>query len=232
MDRRRISVRVFDTGSKSGDRALFDTTINVGLTDTAMIEIPVAKRRACTVAVWADAGGMNPPYDISDFASVVATGTLRADCFAATAVVVPDNKTDSLFLSLKRPVARLDIIAADSVLPGHTARLIYNGFVPSAFSLFADRAVDATASPVTDYPASGTELICRDHLFAPPEGTATVSFAVEILDPKGKRKAISDPVTAELRRGCITVVKGRFFSATGSGVTISTDFEGDYNIRL
>ena len=63
---------------------------------------------------------------------------------------------------------------------------------------------------------------------------AGVQLAVEIYDRQtGEKIGSSATITAPLKRGKTTEIRGRFLtSKADAGVGINPDFDGDYNIEI
>ena len=156
------------------------------------------------------------------------------------------NQTQwTINVEMKRPVAKFEIISNDlqefveskvSDLSQYKAKIKYVGYMPNAYSLFADRPVasdtggmfDSTLTKLTDTEVS----LGFDYVFVSGNGT-TVTVRIEIYDNEDQLISLSDPITIPLKPDHHTIVKGRFMTQdTSNGVDIDTSFGGDYNIIL
>ena len=118
----------------------------------------------------------------------------------------------------------------------YKAKIKYVGYMPNAYSLFADRPVasvtggmfDSTMTKLTDTDVS----LGFDYVFVSGNGT-TVTIRIEIYDNEDHLISLSDPITIPSKPDHHTIVKGRFMTQdTSNGVDIDTGFGGDYNIIL
>lgn len=148
-------------------------------------------------------------------------------------------------VEMKRPVAKFEIISNDlkefveskaNDFNQYKAKIKYVGYMPNAYSLFADRPVasvtggmfDSTMTKLTDTDVS----LGFDYVFVSGNGT-TVTIRIEIYDNEDHLISLSDPITIPLKPDHHTIVKGRFMTQdTSNGVDIDTGFGGDYNIIL
>ena len=210
------------------------------------------------VMIWSDlvrSSEDNHFYNIDSFTEITLQGyhngnTDHRDVFCGKNYIsLPINRGNqthwTINVEMKRPIAKFEIISNDlqefvetkaSDFNQYKAKIQYVGYMPNAYSLFADRPVasvtggvfDSTLTKLTDTEVS----LGFDYVFVSGNGT-TVTVRIGIYDNEDHLISLSDPITIPLKPDHHTIVKGRFMTQdTSNGVDIDTGFGGDYNIIL
>ena len=121
-------------------------------------------------------------------------------------------------------------------LDDYVVRILYNGFMPSAFNMHTGRPNDSktgvlfesTLKKLNDDEA----LMGFDYVLA-HEGDASVTIALGLFDKDGNELAGVDNINIPLRRNMLTTIKGSFLLQESSGgVSINPDFDGEFNLYL
>ena len=117
-----------------------------------------------------------------------------------------------------------------------TVVIRYNLFMPCSYNHFTDKPADAwtgvsftsAMQPLKD----NTMQMGYDYIFVNGNET-TINLTVEVYDKNGEMISSSRPIDVPIVRSRLTVVSGAFLTskATG-GVSISPDYDGDYNIEI
>ena len=159
-------------------------------------------------------------------------------------------------LDMKRPLARFLFISTDvdeflnSRRPGanrtsqrppslsdYMVKVRYSGYMPIAFNAFTDRPFDSRLGQWFESTPQAIDsreaMLGFDYMFV-NGAEAGVQLAVEIYDRQtGEKIGSSATITAPLKRGKTTEIRGRFLtSKADAGVGINPDFDGDYNIEI
>ena len=152
---------------------------------------------------------------------------------------------DTIDISMKRPLAKFEIIANDllefvdmkgSDLNLYKTKIQYIGFMPNTYSLFADRPVasitgemfESSLKKLTD-----TEVTMGfDYVFVSDNGSM-VTLRIGIYDNKDQLISLSEPITIPVKPDHHTQLKGKFLMQNSSnGVDIDPNWGGDHNIIL
>lgn len=151
---------------------------------------------------------------------------------------IPEAAEHHIHVAMARPTARFEFVTTDWTddFAGCRVRFLYTGYMPCSFNMFTDRPADSRTGVWFDStiePTSGTEAVLGfDYVFV-NGSEASVAVAIEIYSAKGERIAASDVIDVPLVRGRLTVVRGEFLTAQGTGgIGIRPDFDGDYNIEI
>lgn len=187
----------------------------------------------------------------------------RRDAFAGSAAFSvtanPDDaaamRSNSVMVEMRRPMAAFRFEASDlhdfikqhkisdneaaDVLEGYKILFRYAEYMPCSFDAATDAPVNSrvAASFVGESALQADDdgyiSLGTDFVFVHKQETS-VSVAVEIHDLKrGEAVAKSGPFLVPLHRNKLTIVRGRFLTATsGTGVIIDTSFAGDYDIKI
>lgn len=129
-----------------------------------------------------------------------------------------------------RPVPSID-------LDDYTIRFRYTGYMPSVYNAHIDKPVDSRTGASYDGsigPTEGNEAeLGSDFVFVNGHETS-VAVAVDVIDKKTKGViASTNPINVPLKRGMLTVVKGKFLTSTaGSSVGVNAEFRDEYNIQI
>ena len=112
----------------------------------------------------------------------------------------------------------------------------YNLFMPCSFNMFTDKPADSwTGMSFISrmYTEEYNEMtLGYDYVFV--NGTeTTVSVSVEVYNKYGELMSSSNPIDVPIVRSKLTLVKGSFLTSKASeGVSISPEFDGEYNIEI
>ena len=194
-------------------------------------------------------------YNIDSFSEITLQGyhngnTNHRDVFCGkNSISLPINRGNqthwTINVEMKRPIAKFEIISNNllefvetkaSDFNQYKAKIQYVGYMPNAYSLFADRPVAAITGGVFDSALTkltDTEVsLGFDYVFVSGNGT-TVTIRIGIYDSEDHLISLSDPITIPVKPDYHTILKGRFMTQdTSNGVDIDVDFGGDYNIIL
>lgn len=194
-------------------------------------------------------------YNIDSFSEITLQGyhngnTNHRDVFCGkNSISLPINRGNqthwTINVEMKRPIAKFEIISNDlqefvetkaSNFNQYKAKIQYVGYMPNAYSLFADRPVASITGGVFDSALTkltDTEVsLGFDYVFVSGNGT-TVTIRIGIYDSEDHLISLSDPITIPVKPDYHTILKGRFMTQdTSNGVDIDVDFGGDYNIIL
>lgn len=121
-------------------------------------------------------------------------------------------------------------------LNNYSIRFFYDGYVPSSYSMFTDKPVDAitgvsfagTFNVLSDDEVSlGFDYVMVNH----KETTITVKMG--LFNQQGELISLTNPIDVPLKRSTHTLVRGRFLmEKSNNSVTIDPSYEDDYNIIL
>ena len=210
------------------------------------------------VMVWSDlveTNGDTPFHDADNFAEIILQGdhegnTDYRDAFCGKSnlplyVNNGNQMNDTIDISMKRPLAKFEIIANDllefvdmkgSDLNLYKTKIQYIGFMPNTYSLFADRPVasitgemfESSLKKLTD-----TEVTMGfDYVFVSDNGSM-VTLRIGIYDNKDQLISLSEPITIPVKPDHHTQLKGKFLMQNSSnGVDIDPNWGGDHNIIL
>lgn len=112
----------------------------------------------------------------------------------------------------------------------------YQGFMPCSFNMFTNKPADSwtgVAFDSTMQRLSDTEVeLGFDYVFV-NGGESTVPVSVEVYDTDGTLLSSTLPIDVPVVRNKLTVVRGNFLSSKASGgVSIRTEFDGEYNLEI
>lgn len=115
----------------------------------------------------------------------------------------------------------------------------YQGFMPSAYSLFIDRPVDSATAVQFDSAlrpfSEGEASLGFDYVFVKEEGEeSAVTLRIALFDAgSGERLSLSGDIRVPLRRGRHTVIRDEFLLKDASGgVGVDPGYDGDLNIHV
>lgn len=160
-------------------------------------------------------------------------------------LTLPEEGTEKR-IKLQRPLAKYRIIADDvetyrklteaepekyPPLEELTVTVQYDGYFPSEFNAGNNKVTDAItgigfSATLTDTDTGVNELpIVTDWIMASGESSVIVTLTVR--DSNGNRICGVSGVRIAYKQGCMTTVRGKFFTAgiSGGGITIDTDWE-------
>ncbi len=176
-----------------------------------------------------------------------------------------ERKPDTLDIAMHRPLGKFEFITTDVVefirkevlrlasrgdlvydADDDLSRLInikdysimfhYVGFMPCAYSVLTDMAVDSATgvsfssdlSRLNDKEAS----IGFDYVFLNNTETA-VTIKIGVLDKEGTLLTLSDPIVVPMKRDHNTILRGTFITTQASGgISINPEFDGDFNLII
>lgn len=112
----------------------------------------------------------------------------------------------------------------------------YQGFMPCSFNMFTNKPADSwtgVAFDSTMQRLSDTEVeLGFDYVFV-NGGESTVPVSVEVYGTDGTLLSSTLPIDVPVVRNKLTVVRGNFLSSKASGgVSIRTEFDGEYNLEI
>ena len=112
----------------------------------------------------------------------------------------------------------------------------YRGFMPCSFNMFTNKPADSWTGvwfESTMQPISDNEVeLGFDYVFV-NGGESTVPVSVEVYDNDGTLLSSTPSIDVPVVRNKVTVVRGNFLSSKASGgVSIKTDFDGEYNLEV
>lgn len=212
------------------------------------------------VMVWSDliqAGDDIPCHNAENFGEISLLGAYAGnneyrDAFRGTASVkvsADAKEPAGLKVEMERPLARYELISSDFpefvgtqtklasgefTLADYTPVVFYVGYVPSVFSLYADKPVDSATGVC--FVSSLTELnewevsLGFDYVFV-GESQSSVTVQVGIYDPYGELVSMSSPTKVLLNRNECTIKSGSFLTSTSSdGVHIDKELDGNFSV--
>lgn len=112
----------------------------------------------------------------------------------------------------------------------------YRGFMPCSFNMFTNKPADSWTGvwfESTMKTESENEVeLGFDYVFV-NGGESTVPVSVEVYDTDGTLLSSTPSIDVPVVRNRVTVVRGNFLSSKASGgVSIKTDFDGEYNLEI
>ena len=153
-------------------------------------------------------------------------------------------------IGLKRPQAKFRIISTDTEefvtrvhtrgdTPGnHRVKVSYEYFLPTAYNIMDDVLCGSQAGMGFTAPCSletdedGHCELAADYVFAGKDATY-LSLTLEVLDGNGEAVSRVTGVQVPFRQGELTIVTGKFLTTMmRPGISIDTDYEGEFNITL
>ncbi len=121
-------------------------------------------------------------------------------------------------------------------LDDYDVMIFYPGFMPCAYSMFTDKAVNSSTG--VRFPSRITRIndteasVGFDYVFVNHK-QASVSVQVGIYSKDGIQLSLSNPIEVPLKRSHHTILRGTFLTQKASGgIIINPDFDGDHNIIL
>lgn len=152
-------------------------------------------------------------------------------------------------VEMHRPLAKYRLVATDvkkyeelRIKRGYPAlddvkiEIAYEGFLPNSYSVAQSKPADADtgyryASVCSEQEESKVTL-GKDYIFV--NGTqSSVSVTILLKNSEGKTIGGVKGVKIDYRAGQLTTVSGDYLTAgLGSGITINTDWSGDYDVEF
>lgn len=195
-----------------------------------------------SINVWADyimqpCGSLSPYYcfprfgevTVNDTAYAINTASKDAFCGAANVIIDSDEPTDSIRMTLHRPVSRIQFVLCDTThflqqererlqlaadatvdLGAYSARLRYPAFLPIAYDMVHGNPCDSKAgvsSAASLCLADDNRLIIAyDYIFT-GKNKDFVTVAAELYDPSGVKVWEASSMDVPLVRNCNTSIK-------------------------
>lgn len=171
------------------------------------------------------------------------------DAFSKAVTFTVGNQNSTEAITMHRPVAKYRLVATDvakyeqiRTQKGYPALkdlqifIGYETFLPNAYSISQNKPADSdtgysynsTLSEQSDSKAT----VGKDYILV--NGTQSfVTVTILFKDAAGKTVSGVKGVKIEYRAGQLTTVSGDFLTAgLGSGVTINTDWSGNYDVEF
>ncbi len=110
----------------------------------------------------------------------------------------------------------------------------YVGFMPDTYNMFTDKPVDSSLGVIFESGLKqldeGKASLGFDYVFV--NGTESkVTVKIGLYDEKGTLVSMTEPIEVPLKRNHHTIIQGGFLTSKASGgVSISPDYNGDYNL--
>ena len=260
----RYIIRTFPVGAIYGETEpvqefVIFRDLRHGFDHTAILDMYIG---SYDVMVWSDLieeGESDSCYNVDDFGEIAReygyTGNNEYR-IAFRGVAAVDVKQKDVPVSVKvkmeSPMARFELVSDDLqqfvasqtdlvsgavAVEDYTAVVVYSGYVPDVYSLYADKPVDSATgvrflSPMTR--VNDTEVsLGLDYVFV-GEKSSSVTVKVGVYDTQGQLVSVSAPVKLTLQRGECNVKTSNFLTSSPSldGIYIDTDFEGSFDIEL
>lgn len=179
-----------------------------------------------------------------------AADTDTRDAFAKRiSLTVNEGDNASTNVEMHRPLAKYRLVATDvakyeelrtqrgyPALEDLLITVAYEGFLPNAYSISlgkpADSATGYSYSSALSEQQADRMTVGKDYIFV--NGTqSSVSVTILLKNSAGKTIGGVRGVKIDYRAGQLTTVSGDFLTAgLGSGVTINTDWSGDYDVEF
>lgn len=152
-------------------------------------------------------------------------------------VIISDDVQDFIQKVIEMRTTRGDENTRDINPNDFIVTVQYQGFMPSAFNILSNKAVDSLPGVV--YQSALTQLsptemeLAFDYVFTNPEETR-VQVALNVTE-KSTGAVIGQTGTFEipLFRSHLTIVRGQFLTAQQSGgMVIDPSFDGEFNLEI
>ena len=202
-------------------------------------------------------------HDATSFAQIKLLGSHKGstnyrDAFRGSKDVslkssIDVRQPDTLDIVMQRPLAKFEFITTDVMKfigkentrkANQTAQSVdvedykvvfyYVGFMPSVYSLIADKPVDSSTGVMFESSmkmlSESEAQIGFDYVFANNNDSA-VTLQIGVYDSAGEQLSLTEPIEVPLRRSHHTILKGMFLmSDAAGGVAINPDYDGNHNI--
>ena len=184
----------------------------------------------------------------------------RGECQATVSVIRDEmtKETNEATVNMERPLAKFKFISTDykefvegvlktraqkngtewkEINPNdYRVTFHYVGFMPCSYNVFTDKPADSwtgvSFTGVLKPTENGEAELGFDYVFV-HGSEAGVSVMVEVRHKDGELVASSPIINIPLKRGRMTVVRGKFLnSIRNGGANIVPDFDGEYNIKI
>lgn len=122
----------------------------------------------------------------------------------------------------------------DEVLKDYKVVFYYIGYMPSSFSLYADKPVDSSVGVKFESSLKALEggeaSMGYDYVFINHK-ESVITLQVGLYSPEGEKVAMTKSLVVPIKRSHHTIIRGEFLkSNSDGGMMIDPDYEGDHNI--
>lgn len=258
----RYIIRTFPVGAiyskvNPVQEFIFTKDVNQGFDHTETLDLLEGDY---DLMVWSDLmkeGESVPCHNADNFGEislhVASTGNNDyRDAFCGVATVSVDaDESSSLTVEMERPLARFELVSNDlpefvgsqtgladgsATLDDYTAVVFYQGYVPTVYSLYADKPVDSQTGVM--FTSALTELndnevsLGFDYVFI-GDKSSYVTVRVGVYDLEGKQVSLTSSIKVPLQRNECTVKSGSFLTSKSSdGINIDKELDGNHNIEF
>ena len=227
------------------------------------------------IMVWSDLvqkEGNDHFHDAGNFAEIRLQGEHRGnndyrDAFRGTGSIaleasIKEQKTDTLEITMQRPLAKFEFITNDlkefldkeieylkqeATTRGENAptrvdtdkyKVVfhYSGYMPNAYNMNTDKPVDSATGVMFESKLGilndNEASLGFDYVFVNGK-EAGVSIQIGLYDGENRQIALSDPIDVSLRRSHHTILRGSFLMQQATGgIVINPEFDGNHNIVI
>lgn len=203
-------------------------------------------------------------YDATDFSDIKVQfpyhgNTDYRDAFRGTAEIsqsdfYEEGSGKTFSIEMTRPLAKYEFISTDlkefllqetkaqtksdskSAIDLNSYRILffYDGYMPTSYSLFTDKPIDATTGVsfegsfnlVSDEEVS----LGFDYVFVNHKET-TITVKIGLFNQAGELVSLTKPIDVPLKRSTHTLMRGRYLmEKANSSVSIDPSYDDEYNI--
>ena len=227
------------------------------------------------IMVWSDLvqkEGDDHFHDAGNFAEIRLQGEHQGnndyrDAFRGTGSIaleasIKEQKTDTLEITMQRPLAKFEFITNDlkefldkeieylkqeATTRGENAptrvdtdkyKVVfhYSGYMPNAYNMNTDKPVDSATGVMFESKLGilndNEASLGFDYVFVNGK-EAGVSVQIGLYDGENRQIALSDPIDVSLRRSHHTILRGSFLMQQATGgIVINPEFDGNHNIVI
>jgi len=227
------------------------------------------------IMVWSDLvqkEGDDHFHDAGNFAEIRLQGEHKGnndyrDAFRGTGNIaleasIKEQKTDTLEITMQRPLAKFEFITNDlkefldkeieylkqeATTRGENAptrvdtdkyKVVfhYSGYMPNAYNMNTDKPVDSATGVMFESKLGilndNEASLGFDYVFVNGK-EAGVSVQIGLYDGDNRQIALSDPIDVSLRRSHHTILRGSFLMQQATGgIIINPEFDGNHNIVI
>lgn len=211
-----------------------------------------------------DSSGYHDVTDFADIylTGDHAGNTDYRDAFRGSVTVsVSPKESMDVTISMERPLAKYELICTDleefldkeydriisrysvagvvpptrdEALKDYKVVFYYVGYMPSAYSLYADKPVDSSVGVKFESSLKaldeGEASMGFDYVFINHK-ESVITLQVGLYSPEGEKVAMTKSLVIPIKRSNHTIVRGEFLkSNSDGGMMIDPDYAGDHNI--